>query len=403
MKILFLSRWYPYPPSNGSKLRILNLLRGLRSEHQLTLFTLADDVVDEPPLELSAICERVVSFARPTFDPRATASLLGLFSSVPRSLVATHHAGFADAVRREIEVGQYDLVIASQWAMAPYVLDVPSVPAIFEEVELGLFTSAVDAAQSPAIRLRRWLTVWKLGRYLRQILPRFAACTVASEVEAGLVRRLAPGHLVVVTPNGVDVGSYQHVVTSPRPQSMIFTGALSYSANYEAAQWFLSEVLPLIRERRPDAHVTVTGDPGDRTLPGFAGVQFSGFVDDVRPLVASAWVSVVPLLSGGGTRLKMLEAMALRTPVVATRKGAEGLDVVSGRDVLLADTPQAFADAVVRVLEDRSLREDLAERAFEVVSSRYDWSVILPGFLNLVKDSVYGQESVTHRRRGRHE
>ncbi len=129
----------------------------------------------------------------------------------------------------------------------------------------------------------------------------------------------------------------------------------------------------------------MTGDPGGRSLQSIAGVQLTGYVEDVRPLIASADVSVVPLRLGGGTRLKVLEAMALGTPVASTRKGAEGLDVEAGRHLLVADEPSDFAVAVVRLLAERALRDRLASHALQLVSEKYDWPVLLPRFVALVE------------------
>jgi glycosyltransferase involved in cell wall biosynthesis len=115
-------------------------------------------------------------------------------------------------------------------------------------------------------------------------------------------------------------------------------------------------------------------------------MTLTGFVDDVRPLIARSWASIVPLHTGGGTRLKILEAMALRTPVIATSKGAEGLDVQSGKHLLIADTPETFVQQVVRLLRQPQLRENLAEEAYALVREKYDWQVIMPHFLNLIEE-----------------
>jgi glycosyltransferase involved in cell wall biosynthesis len=162
---------------------------------------------------------------------------------------------------------------------------------------------------------------------------------------------------------------------------------LSYSANYDALRFFLDEIWPLIRSRRPDARLRVTGRL-DGSLDGLAvdsHVEFTGYLPDIRPAVAASWLSVVPLRMGGGTRLKILESMALGTPVVATSKGAEGLGVTSGRDILLADGPSEFAEAVIRLLDSPELREHLAINGRQVVASKYDWNEIGQRFNALVE------------------
>jgi polysaccharide biosynthesis protein PslH len=149
--------------------------------------------------------------------------------------------------------------------------------------------------------------------------------------------------------------------------------------------WFLHEVYPHIQAKIPDIHLIITGNHANRSLPSASNVTLTGYVDDIRPLIARSWISVVPLHTGGGTRLKILEAMSLRTPVVTTPKGAEGLDVQAGQHLLIADTPEAFAQAVVRLLQDPALRRQLASDAYQLVREKYDWMVIMPHFLELVE------------------
>jgi glycosyltransferase involved in cell wall biosynthesis len=172
---------------------------------------------------------------------------------------------------------------------------------------------------------------------------------------------------------------------------LVYNGSLTYSANYDAMVHFLSEIYPLIREEEPGVSLTITGsldgvDLGGLNLDG--SVRLSGYVADVRPLVAGASVCVVPVRQGGGTRLKILEAMALGTPVVATPKGAEGLQVKPGQDVLLGRDPEEFAAQIVRLLRDPTLRENLSGHARRTVERRYDWTVLGRRFVDLVAGAV---------------
>jgi glycosyltransferase involved in cell wall biosynthesis len=155
--------------------------------------------------------------------------------------------------------------------------------------------------------------------------------------------------------------------------------------NYEAMVWFLGEVYPHVQAQVPEVKLTITGAPAQRRLPPAKNVNQTGFVDDVRPLIARAWGSLVPIHSGGGTRLKILEAMALGTPVVATSKGAEGLDVQAGQHLLIGDTPESFAREVVRLLMEPELRWHLVNNAAQLIREKYDWAVVMPRFLDLVE------------------
>lgn len=227
--------------------------------------------------------------------------------------------------------------------------------------------------------------------YLRQVLKNFRVCTVVSNIEAVRVRHMAPGFEAISTiPNGVDLDGYISAMKGrdaikPDKNSMIFAGSFRFSANYDAMQWFVAEVLPKIRAVTPSANLVITGDHAGLPLPSTDNITLAGFVDDVQSMVANAAISVAPIRQGGGTRLKILEAMALHTPVVATSKGAEGLDVRDGEHLLIADTPDAFAQAVVSLLQNAELRHRIAQNAYGLVRAQYDWRVIMPRFLDLVE------------------
>jgi glycosyltransferase involved in cell wall biosynthesis len=148
--------------------------------------------------------------------------------------------------------------------------------------------------------------------------------------------------------------------------------------------WFIKDIFPLIRAEVPGAKLVITGDHANLPLPATDNVTLTGFVEDIRPLVANSMISIAPLLQGGGTRLKILESMALRTPVVATPKGAEGLDVVHGENILIAETAKEYADAAIRLMTDPDLRHRLVENGYQLVKEKYDWSVVMPQFLGLI-------------------
>jgi glycosyltransferase involved in cell wall biosynthesis len=174
------------------------------------------------------------------------------------------------------------------------------------------------------------------------------------------------------------------VQETPQENTLIFTGSFSYSPNFEAMIWFVNQVYPLIQAQAPEVRLMITGDQSDRVLPLVKNVTLTGLVDDVRPLIARSWVSLVPILTGGGTRLKILEAMALHVPVVSTEKGAEGLDVKDGQHLLIANTPESFAEAVLCLVKDHHLRRRLVDSAYGLVRERYDQSVVIPRFLNFL-------------------
>jgi glycosyltransferase involved in cell wall biosynthesis len=181
---------------------------------------------------------------------------------------------------------------------------------------------------------------------------------------------------LLVIPNGVDLQVNSGDFGAPRPDSLIYPGALTYSANFDAMKFFLEDILPLIRAQRPDASLRITGGYDGvpvHELPLGRGAELTGYLDDVRPAVAQSWGCVIPLRVGSGTRLKALEAMALGTPVISTSKGAEGLEVRHEENILIADDPGEFSQAVLRLLQDEHLRAKLSANGRRLVEERYSW------------------------------
>ncbi|GIK57619.1 MAG: glycosyl transferase family 1 [Chloroflexota bacterium] len=387
MRILFLSGWYPEPPNNGSKLRILNLLRGLAQHHEVTLLSFSDDAqVDVSTSELRTLCPQIEIVPANQFIAAGWRARLGFFSLTPRSVLATRSAEMEKRLAQLLANGRYDLIIASQLGPAGYSDCFQGVPALLEEVEVALLRERYTQATALQDKARHGLTWAKQKRYLKRLLADFRACTVVSEQEKALVAEVSPAYRdVTVIPNCINLAEYKAVAVKPEPNRLIFTGSFRYHANHEAMTWFLGEVFPLILAKAPDVQLTITGDHANLPLPSLKNVTLTGFVDDVRTLIASSWLSLSPLLVGGGTRLKILEAMALHTPVVATSKGAEGLDARPGEHLLIADTPQAYAEAVLLLWRDPALRQRLADNAYQFVAEQYDCAVTIPRFLALVE------------------
>jgi polysaccharide biosynthesis protein PslH len=388
MKILFLSRWFPYPINNGSKVRIFTLLRGLAKHHDITLLSFADqpDVRPDAP-ELRSICSEINVVPWQEYNPRGRRARLGFLSASPRFILDTYSSPMAEMIRRTILKTKYDLVIASQLSMASYYRCFSETPALFEELELGLFSIQAVGAGSRFKSFRSNLTWYKLSRYVSSILNHYQACTVASEQELTLFKNNFPAFKrdVEVIPNCVSLEDYENIKAVPVSNQLIFTGSFRYQVNYDAMVWFVREVFPKVLKHLPGTKLVITGDHANLPLPSLINVTLTGYVEDIKSLIASSAVSIAPLWSGGGTRLKILEAMAIGTPVVATSKGAEGLDLQHDANILIADSPEDFANCVIRLLKDNDLRENLAKNAKSFVKEKYDWASVMPRYLQLIE------------------
>jgi polysaccharide biosynthesis protein PslH len=392
MRILFLSRWFPFPASNGSKLRIYNLLCGLTQHHDVTLLSFVDDSTMEPDVsEIRRICSHVDVVSWRDFNPDSIRARLGLFSLEPRFLIDTFSPEMAFRITELLSKQSYDLVIASQLSMASYRSYFKGIPAVFEEVEIGTYYDGIHVGNLRE-RFRNTLTWFKHRAYLSQLLNSFQMCTVASERE----KQLLTAHLslrngcVGFVPNFIVMSEYENYRTEQMPNQLIFSGSFRYYANYEAIVWYIEKVHPLVLKEIKDAHLIITGDHANLPLPESKNVTLSGYVDDIKSSISSSCASIVPLLTGGGTRLKILEAMAIGTPVISTTKGAEGLMIRNGEHLFIADEPQEFAECIVRVLRDTELSKQISSNAQRFVREKYDLSVVMPRFLRLVDEVIAG-------------
>jgi polysaccharide biosynthesis protein PslH len=381
MNILFVSRWYPYPFDNGSKIRIYNLIRTLSEYHRVDLISFSSEKVSEERIEaMKRYCQNIQVTEYISGDGEGINSLIGFFSIRPRSTVTSYNLEMERFVEHADRTGNYDAVISSQLDMAAYTHKMRSCPKLFEEIELTTLYEKYAVERNPVIRARRRMMWLKYERYVKMLLGEFKCCTVVSELERCRVLDVVPDYASIeVLPNGVDTRYLSGNFGDLEPDSMVYSGALSYYANMEAVEYFVDRIFPLIKRQRPGAKVYITGSVKGLDLKGMSaveGIHFTGYLEDIRPRIARSMVNIVPLKIGGGTRLKILESLALRTPVVSTQKGAEGLDLTAGHDLLIADRPADFAEAVIRIMDDKLLREKLGAQGCDTVRRIYDWKIV---------------------------
>lgn len=388
MRILVASFWCPFPPDNGSRLRAYHLIRQLaRQGHQLRLLTLTQPETDLQAAReaMAALCTGGVEFfpSRLVFRPHTARALIGFLTPRPRHLLELFQPDFAAAVAQECHSGGFDAVLALELGTAHYVPADAPIPCVLDQLEVSPFQKAVLEAPSPRERLRRSLTLIKLRVHIRDLGRRYALWTAVSEAEVQAIKSLAGNAAppLEVLANGVDLeGNAYAPEAAYENNTLVYNGALSFSANEDAVRWFAAEILPILQQSVPSLRLRVTGrndglvaaDP----LRAMPGVTLTGFLQDVRPAIQSALACVVPLRQGGGTRLKILEAMALGVPVVATSRGAEGITATPGRDILIADTPAAFAEAVLSLRNDPARRASLGAAGRCLVEAHYGWDAL---------------------------
>jgi glycosyltransferase involved in cell wall biosynthesis len=310
---------------------------------------------------------------------------------MPRSYAQTFTPAMADAVARV--GGKVDAMVALEIGTAVYCGGNgtrPRVPWIFEEAEGTIIHDQTASADGVLTQWRRQLTWRKYAAFVGRLIARAARTTVVSEVERHcLADAGCDQSRMSVLPNGVDE-AYLAIDAPKQPDTLIYAGSLSYGPNLDAVRWFVTDILPRVRAVRPSVSLVVTGRHDGVPLAPLMreGVTFTGHVPDVASHVAGSAIAVVPLRIGGGTRLKVLEAMALGTPVVSTAKGAEGLDVRDQQHLLIADAPDAFARRVLDLLEQPARAREIAAHARQRIADRYTWRRIGLQLDALLRDAV---------------
>ena len=399
-RILLLTPQLPYPPQQGTSLRNFHLLRALAQRHDVTLLSFAER-------DRAADTTRLAELARvlpPIAVPERTTGqrLRGLLTSRAPDMARRLHsaalaAALADALRDEV----FDVVqiegIELAWTMPLIRETAPGTRIVLDchnaETELQRRALRADCRQP-----RRWpaaaysaAQVGRLARFEREALRAADAIIAVSEEDRRQLMALAePAKPIAVIPNVVAVDDYQWAGPVPDEArfDLVFTGKMDYRPNVDGVLWFAEAIWPLVRQARPATTWAIVGQrPHTRlaALGDVPGITLTGRVDQVQPYLAGAGVYVLPLRIGSGTRLKLIEAMAAGCAVVSTTIGAEGFALESGREAIVADTPEAFAAAVRALLDDPARRVALGERA-RVFAAQYDWQRVGP-----LLDEVYDE------------
>jgi len=403
LKILMLSLYYPYPLDQGSNIRVYNLLARLAERHEVDLITYGPREEATPPGldKLRHHCGAVTIVSpTPLVHGRIVRAAALLFSR-PRSVVLGHDPAMDTAVATALRQSRYDVVLVEWLWLTPYVATLGETPCVLDDhnAEAFMFERQVRLANEGAgVRLRQRLTLFKLRRYERGALRRFNEVTAVSDVDRGRLIALGGNPRKITTaPNGVDVEAiaFEERGDAAASTRLIYPGSLTYPPNLDACMHFAAHILPLVRERRPAATLAITGKTPTAVPPALLmeGVELLGYVDEVKPVISGSAAMVVPLRQGGGTRLKILEAMALGVPIVSTSVGAEGIDVTHGENILLADTPDAFARRVVEILDDPALGARLARAARDLVEHEYSWASIATKMEAVLQRAAEGSRS----------
>jgi glycosyltransferase involved in cell wall biosynthesis len=396
VKILCLTPRAPYPLDTGTSLRNFRLLQSAAREHEVHLLSFLDRPLRPDHLEaLQAVCRRVE--LRPAPPHPAYRRLTRTVSArLPDMAYRRWSRGFGDVLRGLLAEERYGLIQAEGIEMARYLPLARSARRVFSEhnVEHLLQRRAyvVDRAHPS-----RWpqalyslLQERKLARFEATACHLADATLAVSEQDAAALRALEPRGQYRVVPNAIDPDAYPGRDGWPARPAVLFAGTLGYRPNADAVRWLLDAIMPTVWERVPEARVFVVGrgPAADLVARGQHDprVAVTGPVERVDPYWPRASAYVLPVRGGGGTRFKALEAMAAGLPIASTPMGMEGIAAEDGVHFLAGATPDELAAAILRLLEDRVLRERLAEAAGRLVRERYDWRVVAPRLLDVYRE-----------------
>lgn len=392
--ILILTPQLPYPPRQGTALRNWGILRGLAAHHQVSLLTFAASDQDEAPSStLMDILEHVAILPQPTRSTWARLSDL-LTTRHPDLARRLESSAFHRQMEAWLDAYDFDWVQVEGLEMTPYLDAVwsrdPHPRVIFDDHNCEYLLQK-RAGAADAHHPRRWVAAgfsaiqWRrLRRYEAAICRQADLVVAVSEADAHALRTIAPTVDPIVIPNGITLTEYAtftETVSLEQP-AFVFTGTMDFRPNVDGALWFAESVWPRIRAALPNAHFYIVGQrPHPRLAPlhNVPGIIISGTVPDTRPYIKAATVYVVPLRVGGGTRLKLLESTSMGKAIVSTTLGAEGF-VRPGDTMMLADTPEAFADICIHLAKDPIARAALEARA-RAYAHAYEWDKLLPPLL----------------------
>ena len=397
MKVLFLSQIVPYPPHGGVLQRGYNLVRELGREARVHLLAFVHpDVLPteaacrESQVALSKFCEAVEYFPLwPKASPfhRIAGLAVGGVSPRPFSVLAHRSAAFHRRVSELVETKNFDVIHVDTIALAQFLDQRWSIPTVLthHNIESQLMERRAGAERGLLARLYLRRETRKLLGYEAEKSKTFDVNVFVAQTDEKTLMERVPGLRTAIVPNGVDVEYFTPNQGKDSP-ALIYTGGMNMFANRDAVMFFLSEIWPLIRKQVPEVRFFAVGQDPPKELLELAArdpqIVVTGYVNDVRPLVWDASVYVVPLRVGGGTRLKVLDAMAMGKAMVSTSIGCEGLDVLPDEHLLIADSPEQFADKTVRLLRDPIRRGTLGRSARELVEQSYSWRMIGGQLLN---------------------
>lgn len=384
MNILMITTRLPYPTNNGAKIRAFQIIRALARDHRVTLIVYYSSEQEKEYFEVfEAMGIKLVPILNPVIvRPVGKSELItSLTTGLPLSVGKYNDRRLKAAIAANME-GQ-DVIHCEHMHIAHYAFDYTGIPKVLDahNVETQIACRMTSCESNLLKKIVLYLNSRAMQAYEKKVCREFDLVLSVSSQDKLLLESDFGARDVKLLENGVDAAYFHPEPSAGKHENrkLVFVGAMDWLPNSDGIIDFVATTLPLIKKEYPRIQLDVVGkDPPEnvRQLGSVEGVRVTGTVDDVRPYVWSSDAFIVPLRFGGGSRLKILEGFSMEIPVVSTVVGCEGIDCLHERDLLIADSPEDFAAAVLRVLREKDLNHNMTRNAKRLVQETYDWNVI---------------------------
>lgn len=400
LRIVWVKTGPLHPLDTGGKIRTYNMLKELKKKHHITYIALALlETKDENKQKAAEYCHEAIWIPweetnKVSYHFYVELLQNALFSDLPYAVQKYQSLEMENYIKRLDSSGDYDIIICDFLIPSVNIKKSLATPSLLfqHNVESLIWKRRYDNAKG--IKRGYLYNQWKrMEHYEKKGCLLFGGVATVSMNDSNILKKeFGLTNIIGDVPTGVDTSYFRPIEAEKRRGSIVFSGSMDWDPNEDAVLYFVKEIYPLIKKKAPYASFTIVGrNPSQRLISLNkidSSINITGTVEDVRPYLAESEVYVVPLRIGGGTRIKIFEAMAMALPVVSTPIGAEGLSINNGENILLSDQPEEFADNVIKLLQDQKNREEIGKRALMLIQKRFSWEAVTEVFENLCQHVI---------------
>jgi len=380
MKILMLTPYLPYPLHSGGQIRSYNLLKDLSKKHQITLFSFIRSQDEKKYIkDLKKFCHDVKVFKRrKAWDPRNI--ILAGLTLYPFLVSIYLSKEFKDAIKKELEDNQYDLIHAETFYVMPNLPSPVNLPTLLVEqtIEYAVYQRYVKDFKLFLLKPLLYFDVFKIKFWEKYYWNKATRLAAMSASDKTIMQRSVRGRKVNVVANGVDVDHFNQLkATRPQKPTVLFVGNFKWLPNKDAAKFLVSKIWPIIKKKLPSARLWIVGRNPTKDIVKLEedkSISVTDDLEDIRTAFKTSSVLLAPIRNGRGTKYKVLEAMASQTPVVTTKLGIEGVDAKGS--VLVSESAKNLAEKTIKILTNKKLAKTMSIKAKKIVDSQYNWTAI---------------------------